>query len=297
MEPYTTLVSLVQRPVRPGGADDGQSGMTTEEEPSRAEILVAIQGSRVALESKIETVAVEVNLVRVDPRKVSDKVKVAKGSIVELQTEAARDSYKAGFENGKISIYPDHTNKVQNSQKSFLEVKVKLWAMNDRYMLLYLVRLKLLSGGRSHFFEHPEEVWRWLEMCDKAALGNLAGTGGVVHRASKAEDPDWRIRGGGLSENTVARRRTLPSGLRYNMIGRWLWCLLGWQIALAEGWSWIHCWPPGRSDFVADTWSCLSCPLLGVGSVWERSASGRWCCQMVNGVLKGHCWRSGDAAH
>ncbi|KAJ1177680.1 hypothetical protein NDU88_002932 [Pleurodeles waltl] len=28
---------------------------------------------------------------------------------------AARDSDKAVFENGKISIYPDYTNKVQNS--------------------------------------------------------------------------------------------------------------------------------------------------------------------------------------
>ncbi|KAJ1184807.1 hypothetical protein NDU88_001609 [Pleurodeles waltl] len=53
----------------------------------RAEILMAIQGSRVALEGKIETVAVEVNLLRADLQKVSDKVKVAEGSIVELQTE------------------------------------------------------------------------------------------------------------------------------------------------------------------------------------------------------------------
>ncbi|KAJ1155588.1 hypothetical protein NDU88_008317 [Pleurodeles waltl] len=57
------------------------------EEPSRPERLVAIQGSRVALEVKIETVVVEVNLLRADLRKVSDKIKVAEGSIVELQTE------------------------------------------------------------------------------------------------------------------------------------------------------------------------------------------------------------------
>ncbi|KAJ1135865.1 hypothetical protein NDU88_002294 [Pleurodeles waltl] len=57
------------------------------EEPSRAELLAAIQCSRVALEGKIETVAVEVNLLRADFRNVSDKVKVVEGSIVELQTE------------------------------------------------------------------------------------------------------------------------------------------------------------------------------------------------------------------
>ncbi|KAJ1210701.1 hypothetical protein NDU88_006063 [Pleurodeles waltl] len=61
--------------------------MTTAEEPLQAEILTTIQGSRVALEGKIETVAVEVNLHRADLRKISDKVKMAEGSIMELQTE------------------------------------------------------------------------------------------------------------------------------------------------------------------------------------------------------------------
>ncbi|KAJ1216375.1 hypothetical protein NDU88_003977 [Pleurodeles waltl] len=271
---YTTAVPTPQHVTRVAGSDDGQSGLLPVEEPLRTEILAAIQGSRVALEGKIEMVAVEVNLLRADLRKISDKVKVAEGSIVELQAElgtlrkqmaqagstvgrlearlenaegrsqqnnfrllgvlkrsegsmveafvenwirdvlqtvvlsrvflvqtahralgvplrhgappraiiarllnyrdrdcvlrAARDSNKALFENGKISIYPDFTNKVQNSQKSFLKVKAKLRAMNIRYMLLYLVRLKVLSGGRSHFVEQPEEVWRWLEMWDKA---------------------------------------------------------------------------------------------------------------------------------
>ncbi|KAJ1131657.1 hypothetical protein NDU88_009992 [Pleurodeles waltl] len=57
------------------------------EEPLRAELLAAIRGSRVAFEGKIETVAVEVNLLQADLWKVSDKVKVAEGSILELQTE------------------------------------------------------------------------------------------------------------------------------------------------------------------------------------------------------------------
>ncbi|KAJ1114432.1 hypothetical protein NDU88_002669 [Pleurodeles waltl] len=59
----------------------------TVEEPSRAELLAAIQGSRVALKCKIETVAIEVKLLQADLRKVSDKVKVAERSIVELQME------------------------------------------------------------------------------------------------------------------------------------------------------------------------------------------------------------------
>ncbi|KAJ1216932.1 hypothetical protein NDU88_004530 [Pleurodeles waltl] len=46
-----------------------------------------LRGHRVAREGKIETMAVEVNLLRVDLRKVSDKVKAGEGSIVELQTK------------------------------------------------------------------------------------------------------------------------------------------------------------------------------------------------------------------
>ncbi|KAJ1092772.1 hypothetical protein NDU88_005882 [Pleurodeles waltl] len=70
-----------------GGVWRGIGGQATAEEPSHAELLAAIQGARVALEGEIETVAVEVNLLRADLRKVSDKVKVAGGTIVDLQTE------------------------------------------------------------------------------------------------------------------------------------------------------------------------------------------------------------------
>ncbi|KAJ1187287.1 hypothetical protein NDU88_004064 [Pleurodeles waltl] len=57
------------------------------EEPSWAEILAAVQASR--LEGKIETVALEVNLLRTDLRKVLDKVQVKEGSIAELELEVA----------------------------------------------------------------------------------------------------------------------------------------------------------------------------------------------------------------
>ncbi|KAJ1126810.1 hypothetical protein NDU88_005216 [Pleurodeles waltl] len=130
MEQYTTVVPTLQRVTRLGGSDDSQSGLLPAEEPLRVEILAAIQGSRVALEGKIETVADEVNLLRVDLRKVSDKVKVAEGSIVELQAEV-----------GTL-----------------------------------------------------QEVWRWLEMRDKAALGRPAGTSGVACRTSGADGSDWRNR-------------------------------------------------------------------------------------------------------
>ncbi|KAJ1138380.1 hypothetical protein NDU88_004767 [Pleurodeles waltl] len=70
-----------------GGSVEALEVPATQEEPTRAELLAAIHGAGVALEGKIEMVAVEVNLLRADLRKVSDKFKVAEGSIVDLQTE------------------------------------------------------------------------------------------------------------------------------------------------------------------------------------------------------------------
>ncbi|KAJ1105911.1 hypothetical protein NDU88_003314 [Pleurodeles waltl] len=107
MEQYTTVVPTPQRDTRLAGSEDGQSGLLPAEELWQAEILAAIQGSRVALEGNIETVAVKVNLLRADLRKVSDKVKVAKGSIVELQVEVGtlrKQMAQAGSTVGRLEV-------------------------------------------------------------------------------------------------------------------------------------------------------------------------------------------------
>ncbi|KAJ1171691.1 hypothetical protein NDU88_003549 [Pleurodeles waltl] len=62
MEQNTTLVPLPQHQTRVGGPGDVLGASVTVEEPSPAELLAAIEGSRVALEGRIEMVAVEVNL-------------------------------------------------------------------------------------------------------------------------------------------------------------------------------------------------------------------------------------------
>ncbi|KAJ1110655.1 hypothetical protein NDU88_008003 [Pleurodeles waltl] len=56
-------------------------------EPTRAELLPTIQGSREALEGMIESVAIKVNLLSADLRKVSDRVQITEGSISENRTE------------------------------------------------------------------------------------------------------------------------------------------------------------------------------------------------------------------
>ncbi|KAJ1197569.1 hypothetical protein NDU88_001426 [Pleurodeles waltl] len=86
MEQHTMPVPLPQHQTCVGGPRDVLSAPTVEE-PSQAKLLAAIQGFKVVLEGKIETMALEVNLLRADLRNVSDKVKVVEGSIVKLQTE------------------------------------------------------------------------------------------------------------------------------------------------------------------------------------------------------------------
>ncbi|KAJ1152391.1 hypothetical protein NDU88_005166 [Pleurodeles waltl] len=149
MEQYTTPVPPPQRHTRLGGSEDSQSVATTTVEPSGAEIFAAIQDSRVALEGKIETVAVEVNLLRADWW-------MMESSIVELQMEV----------------------------------------------------------GALRKQMQPEKVWIWLEMWDKATPGSLVRTGGVAHRASGVDGPDWRTHGGSLLEGTVARGSAVDPALR-----------------------------------------------------------------------------------
>ncbi|KAJ1145912.1 hypothetical protein NDU88_012195 [Pleurodeles waltl] len=103
-------------------------------EPMRVELLAAIQGSREALKGKIESVVIKVNLLR--------------GRLPE-----------------------DYTSKVQRSRKGFLEVKAKLHLLNILYMLLYPAWLKVLHGGKSYFFEMPDDEWKWLELSDKVPHG------------------------------------------------------------------------------------------------------------------------------
>ena len=58
-------------------------------QPSLAEIMLAIQGVQGALEAKMDTMAVDVNLLRADLRQMRDKVSENKVAIVDLQNENA----------------------------------------------------------------------------------------------------------------------------------------------------------------------------------------------------------------
>ncbi|KAJ1173782.1 hypothetical protein NDU88_005608 [Pleurodeles waltl] len=95
----------------------------------------------------------------------------------------------AKFENQEISIYLDYSTKVQTARKTFLAVKAKLRFMSLRYMLLYLARLKVISGGTECFFDTREDVWYWLEVWEKVLNEqNPAWRNGARKRAMKVSN-------------------------------------------------------------------------------------------------------------
>ncbi|KAJ1135921.1 hypothetical protein NDU88_002350 [Pleurodeles waltl] len=55
-------------------------------------------------------------------------------------------------------------------------------------MLLYLARLKVISGGTARFFDTPEDVWHWLEMWEKVPKerqsAGRTGVRGLILRVS-----------------------------------------------------------------------------------------------------------------
>ncbi|KAJ1082300.1 hypothetical protein NDU88_002468 [Pleurodeles waltl] len=129
MEQYTTPVVLLQRTARLEVSGDAAGSPMSAGEASCAELLAAMQGFWVALEGKIEPVAVEVNLRRVDLRKVSDKVKVVEGSIAELQSETTDSKYLYIFGRKRA------TNKkmVNNSQEGVIDIMQILIAHRAQY--------------------------------------------------------------------------------------------------------------------------------------------------------------------
>ncbi|KAJ1139743.1 hypothetical protein NDU88_006110 [Pleurodeles waltl] len=116
------------------------------------------------------------------------------------------------FDNHKISIYSDYTNKVQGSRKGFLEVKAKLHSLNIQNMLLYPAWLKVLHDDKSNFFDMPEDVWKWLEVWDKVPPEGARSWGKETGTTWGTLNSNWRSRekaspqelsGGGASPNRI----------------------------------------------------------------------------------------------
>lgn len=77
--------------------------------------------------------------------------------------QAARLKGDLHYENATIRFFPDFTLKVQRERRSFDGVKRLLRQQGIKYMMFFPAKLKIVVGGKSHFFATPSEVQDWLE--------------------------------------------------------------------------------------------------------------------------------------
>ncbi|KAJ1208974.1 hypothetical protein NDU88_004353 [Pleurodeles waltl] len=75
------------------GAGDEETAPQDEVEPTRVDLLVALQGCGTALEQNLETLSIDVSLLRVDLGKVADKVTTVEGNIADMQGEMVALNY------------------------------------------------------------------------------------------------------------------------------------------------------------------------------------------------------------
>mgnify|MGYP002804549248 CR=1 FL=1 len=98
---------------------------------------------------------------------------------------------------------------MQEQQKTFIEVKKKLREINLQYMLLYPAKLKVISQGKTHFFERPEEVWNWLEMWDQIPVKTMNSKDPFFSRRREEARKRYKgkARGGGHNnDNSIVVR-------------------------------------------------------------------------------------------
>ncbi|KAJ1186068.1 hypothetical protein NDU88_002853 [Pleurodeles waltl] len=219
MGQYTTPVVLPQCAARLELNGDAAGTPLNTEEPLRAELLAAIQGSWVVLEGKIEPVVVEVNLLQADLRKVSNKVKVAEGYIAELQSEvgmlqkqmvqatSAVGRLEARLEDAEGRSRRNHVRLLGfperaegSATESFFENWIRDVLQPTGLSRVFVVEHALVAPpwpgapprainarllnykDRDCVLRAAQEVWRWLEMWDKVAPGRTEGSGGMARR-------------------------------------------------------------------------------------------------------------------
>ena len=98
------------------------------------------------------------------------------------------------YESQRIMIFPDYMIQVQKARKTFEAVKIKLRSMGLQYMRMFPAKLRVIHGGKTHFFTTSHAAWDWAkgdpepQVQPGATLGPLgAPEGATAH---------WRTQGG-----------------------------------------------------------------------------------------------------
>ncbi|KAJ1193022.1 hypothetical protein NDU88_002328 [Pleurodeles waltl] len=187
----TVATPLLQCQTQQTGQREDQDASASVEEPPHAELHAAIQGSRSALEGKIESMALEVNLLRTDRRKVLDKVKLAEDSIVELQMKGSTPCKQLA-----------HVNLKSETLEARLKDAEGRSHQNSVCLLAFLQRV---GGNSAEVF-----VQRWIRNMLKSAgfstmftIERAYRTHATIVRILNYRDPDCILRAFMETNNAV----------------------------------------------------------------------------------------------
>lgn len=64
--------------------------------------------------------------------------------------------------NANISLFPDFSAELQKKRATFTVVKRKLREKSLQYSMAYPARLRVIEGGKTHFFTDPREAEEWV---------------------------------------------------------------------------------------------------------------------------------------
>lgn len=81
----------------------------------------------------------------------------------EIVLPQARERRNIQYNGVRVSFYPDYSAEVQRCQAEFADVKKRLQQLHATYAMLFLARLRIVTGGQSHIFELATEASAWLD--------------------------------------------------------------------------------------------------------------------------------------
>ncbi|KAJ1204399.1 hypothetical protein NDU88_008177 [Pleurodeles waltl] len=108
-------------------------------------ILQEIRDSRQAIEKKLGSITIELNILKDDQKKLSDRLKQAESNVAEI-----------------LPTHNENKNAIERLQQQI--VKKRLRTEGLKYALLFPARLRVTFNQKTHFFDTPDSACDWLDV-------------------------------------------------------------------------------------------------------------------------------------
>ncbi|KAJ1204422.1 hypothetical protein NDU88_008200 [Pleurodeles waltl] len=150
-------------------------------------VLQAILDTKMSLETRIDTIATDVTLLRADNRKLADGVEETESSLAalcptvqDLHSQLKQMQLDLTTLQNRAEDTESRSSGVEAKRNSFTKVKQRLRELNYKYALLFPAKLRVIDGEANRLFQSPEDAWTWLH------------AKGLVHSATDTlEDATW----------------------------------------------------------------------------------------------------------